>query len=477
MWRQEQMAKTITIDPVTRIEGHARILLECNEAGGVDEAYFIVNELRGFERILVGMEAHTMPQITARICGVCPTAHHLVSAKALDNAAGVEPPPGGRLMRELMYMGHMIHSHCLSLFVLAGPDLVFGLQGAAATQNIVGMVDANPDLTKKALRLRSLGQKLNEVVGGRGIHPVTAIAGGTTAKLSDAQYERVKEITAEALALACELVPVTKELLLKLLDENPVLLDKLNIPSWYLGTVNGGKLNVYDGDLRAMDENGVIRAEFEAVDYANYLVERAVRRSYAKEVYLNIDNEEHLYRVSTLARMNVADSMETPLAQKEFEEFRSRFGRPCHNAVLQMYCKLVELVYVCEKANEIVHNPALRGDARVPANINGSRGIAHIEAPRGVLIHDYKIDQEGIIRAANMIVATQQNTAAINKTLKEGAVNLLAGGDDEKMLNGLEFLVRCYDPCLACSTHAVGRMELEVEITVNGEIIRRVRRG
>ena len=471
------MAKTINIDPVTRIEGHARILLECNDGGTVDEAYFIVNELRGFERILVGMEAHTMPQITARICGVCPTAHHLASAKALDNAAGVEPPPGGRLMRELMYMGHMIHSHCLSLFVLAGPDLVFGLEGAAATQNIVGMVEQNPELTKKALRLRSLGQKLNEVVGGRGIHPVTAIAGGTSAKLSDAQFERCKEITAEAVSLSNELAPVTKELLLKLLDANPVLLDKLNVPSWYLGTVNGGKLNVYDGDIRAMDEHGEIRAEFETIDYTNYLVERAVKRSYAKEVYINVDDAEHMYRVSTLARMNVADGMETPLAQKEFEEFRSRFGRPCHNAVLQMYCKLVELVYVCEKADEIINNPELRSDSRVPANINGSRGIGHVEAPRGVLIHDYKIDEEGIVRAANMIIATQQNTAAINQTLKEGATNLLDSSDDEKMLNGLEFVVRCYDPCLACSTHAIGKMELDVEITRNGETLRRVRRA
>lgn len=470
------MAKTINIDPVTRIEGHARILLECNDSGMVDEAYFIVNELRGFERILVGMEAHTMPQITARICGVCPTAHHLASAKALDNAAGVEPPPGGRLMRELMYMGHMIHSHCLSLFVLAGPDLVFGLDGAAATQNIVGMVEHHPELAKKGLRLRSIGQKINEVVGGRGIHPVTAIAGGTSAKLSDAQFEKVKELSAEAVTLVNELAPVTKELLLNLLDANPVLLEKMNVPSWYLGTVNGGKLNVYDGDIRAMDENGKIRAEFETSDYTNYLVERAVKRSYAKEVYVNVDDAEHMYRVSTLARMNVADGMETPLAQKEFEEFRSRFGRPCHNAVLQMYCKLVELVYVCEKANDIINIPELRSDSRVPANINGSRGIGHVEAPRGVLIHDYTIDDAGIIRAANMIIATQQNTAAINKTLKEGAANLLAGGDDEKMLNRLEFVVRCYDPCLACSTHAIGKMELDVEITRNGETLRRVRR-
>ncbi len=477
MWRQVEMAKTINIDPVTRIEGHARILLECDDSGSVEEAFFIVNELRGFERILVGMEAHTLPQITARICGVCPTAHHLASAKALDNAAGVEPPPAGKLMRELMYMGHFIHSHALSLYILAGPDLVFGLNGETATQNVVGMVEKNPDLTKKGLRMRSLGQKINEVVGGRGIHPVTAIAGGIATKLNDAQYARLQELTREAVDLASELVPVTKELLLRLLDENPVLLDKLNVPSWYLGTVKNGKLNVYDGSLRAMDEHGEIRAEFAAAAYADYLVERAVSRSYAKEVYLDVDNSEHMYRVSTLARMNVVDGMETERAQKEFEEFRSRFGRPCHNAVLQMYCKLVELVYACEKADEIMNNPELRGESRVPARFSGGRGVGHVEAPRGVLVHDYQIDEGGIVRGANMIVATQQNTAAINKSLKEGAINLLDGGDDEKMLNRLEFVVRCYDPCLACSTHAIGKMEFEVEVVRGGKTIRRIRRN
>ncbi len=470
------MARTINIDPVTRIEGHARILLECSDSGTVEDAYFIVNELRGFERILVGMEAHTLPQITARICGVCPTAHHLAAAKALDDAAGVEPPPAAKLMRELMYMGHFIHSHALSLYVLAGPDLVFGLEGDTATQNVVGMVEKDPELTRKGLRMRSLGQKINEVVGGRGIHPVTAIAGGVAVKLSDAQYSRLQELTAEAVRLAAELVPVSKELLLRLLDNNPVLLEKLNVPSWYLGSVNNGKLNVYDGTLRAMDEQGTVRAEFAAAQYGDYLVERAVSRSYAKEVYLDVDNSEHMYRVSTLARLNVADGMETERAQQEFEEFRNRFGRPCHNAVAQMYCKLVELVYACEKAEEIMNNPGLRGESRVAARFTGGRGVGHVEAPRGVLVHDYQIDEGGIVRGANMIVATQQNTAAINKSLKEGAINLLDGGDDEKLLNGLEFVVRCYDPCLACATHALGRMELEVEVARGGETVRRVRR-
>lgn len=472
------MSKTIKIDPVTRIEGHARILLDCDESGKVDEAFFCVNELRGFERILVGMQAHTLPQITARICGVCPTAHHLVAAKALDNAAGVEIPEAAKLMRELMYMGHLIHSHSLSLFVLAGPDLVFGLEGDAATQNIVGMVDREPEFAKKGLRLRSIGQKINETIGGRGIHPVTAIAGGISFSPSQAQLGRLKALAAEAVELVKELSVRTRELLFGLFDTNPDLLSNLNIPTWYMGTVqDDGMLNFYDGRLRMMDAEGVIRKEFSSQDYAQLLIERAVSNSYAKEVYFEHDKSEQLYRVSTLARLNVIDGITTPLAQAEFEKFRSNFGRPCHNAIVQMYAKLVELLYGCERAVELADNPALLGENRVPATFKGGRGIAHIEAPRGTLIHDYEIDDSGIVRSANMIIATQQNTAAINRSLKEAANVMLSGVGEERMLNGLEFVVRCYDPCLACSTHAIGQMALEVEFRSGGKVVRTMRRG
>ncbi len=470
------MTKTMTIDPVTRIEGHARILLDCNDAGEVEEARFCVNELRGFERILVGMEAHTMPQITARICGVCPTAHHLVAAKALDHAAGVDPPPAAKLLREMMYMGHMIHSHSLSLFVLTGPDLVFGLDGEAACRNIVGMVETRPDITKKALRLRSIGQKINEVIGGRGIHPVTAIAGGISFRLSDVQLARLQELSAEAVNLIGGLSPVIKKLLVELLKKNPPLFKRMNSPSWYLGTVKGGRLSVYDGDLRIMDDTGTVRSEINSADYASLLVERAVPTSYAKEVFLAVDGAEHMYRVGPLARINVADGMETERAESELAIFRKNFGRPCHNAVLQIYAKLIELIEACDKAHAIAGNPVLRGQTRVPAKFSGSRGVAHIEAPRGTLIHDYEIDAQGIVRKANMIVATQQNTAAINASLKEGANSLLPEGSDEAILNRLEFVVRCYDPCLACATHAVGRMELEVEINMKGKTLRKIRR-
>ena len=231
------MSKTIKIDPVTRIEGHARILLDCDDNGKVEEAFFCVNELRGFERILVGMQAHTLPQVTARICGVCPTAHHLVAAKALDNAAGVEIPEAARLLREFMYMGHVIHSHALSLFVLAGPDLVFGLHGQRRDPEYRRHGGSRTGTAKKGLRLRSLGQKINETIGGRGIHPVTAVAGGISFDLSDGQFQKLRELTAEAVGLAKELAGPVKTLLLRLFDDNPQLLASLNVPTWYMGTV------------------------------------------------------------------------------------------------------------------------------------------------------------------------------------------------------------------------------------------------
>jgi F420-non-reducing hydrogenase large subunit len=401
-----------------------------------------------------------------------------VAAKALDNAAGVTIPEAAKLLREYMYMGHVIHSHALSLFVLAGPDLIFGLQGDPAKQNIVGMVEAEPELTKKGLRLRSLGQKINETIGGRGIHPVTAVAGGISFTLSDGQFQRLRELTAEAVSLAIELSGRLKTLLLRLFDKNPWLLAGLNVPSWYVGTIEAeGALNLYDGRIRAMDETGVVQTEFVADQYIDFMAERAVSNSYAKEVFIDFAGSEHMYRVGTLARLNVVEGFTTPLAQVEFEEFRSKFGRPCHNAVVQMYAKLIELVYACERAEQLINNPALRGENRVPIQFKGGRGVAHIEAPRGTLIHDYEIDEKGIVRAANMIIATQQNTAVINKSLKEGANALLEGTGDETMLNALEFVVRCYDPCLACSTHAIGSMALAVEVRQQGRIVRQLRRN
>lgn len=470
------MAKTLTIDPVTRIEGHAKVFIDLGDDGKVVEAGLVVNELRGFERILVGMEANAMPQVTARICGVCPTAHHLVAAKALDAAANVDPPPAAKAMRELMYMGHFIHSHALHLFALAGPDLVFGFDAPPEKRNIIGMVEAMPEVSKKALRLRTLGQKVNEKLGGRGVHPVTAVVGGVSFRLTEEDRKLLETWVDEALVLGLELAAVVKQLLAKQLERFPALLSQLSIPSWYLGTVKGGKLDLYDGVLRVMDAAGAVKEEFASVDYAKHLVERPVDWSYMKPVYLKHGGAEHLYRVNTLARMNVADAIGTPVAQAELEQFRKAYGRPCHATVMHHLARVIELVYSIERAKQLVTDKAILGENRVPARFSGGRGVAHIEAPRGTLIHDYEIDDKGIVRSANLLVATQQNYAAINQTIAQTATAFDVAGGGEKMLNAVEFGIRCYDPCLSCATHAVGQMPLEVVVRRAGQVLAQLRR-
>jgi F420-non-reducing hydrogenase large subunit len=468
--------RTITIDPVTRIEGHARVFLNLSGDGSLESAGLVVNELRGFERILVGMEADRMPLVTARICGVCPSAHHLAACKALDVAAGVEPPPAAKLLRELLYMGHFIHSHALSLFVLQGPDLFLGLDADPAVRNVVGLVSAYPEVAKKALRLRSIGQKINELVGGRGTHPVTAVAGGITFQLDDEKKGTLDSWSDEALALVQELAPVTKNLLVKQLETHPGLLTDWSHPTHYMGTVQHGRTSFYDGQLRVMDPAGKPVLAFAAADYEKYLAEDVVDYSYMKQVMLRIDGQDYPYRVGALGRINCADTLGTPLADAELAGFRGAFGRPCHATVMHTYARLIELIYACERTREILNSPDLKGDTRVPVKFTAGRGVGQVEAPRGVLIHDYEIDDHGIIRAANLIVATQQNYYSINSSIMQAANSHVIGKDDDGLLNAIEFAIRCYDPCLSCATHAVGRMPLDVAVMQGGEMIRRIRR-
>lgn len=470
------MSRTIAIDPVTRIEGHAKVLVDLNDDGTPKTAGVVVNELRGFERILVGTAADQLPMITARICGVCPSAHHIAACKALDNAAGVEAPPAARLLRELLYMGHLIHSHTLSLFVLQGPDLVMGLDADPAIRNVVGVVQAQPEVAKKALRLRSLGQKINEMVGGRGVHPVTAVAGGITFTLDKEKHATMKGWADEALRLSQELGDVAKSLLLKLIDSAPHLAEAWSLPTWYMGTVRDGKSNFYDGMLRVINSDGNIVREFEIPDYDQYITEIAWDWSYMKPTYMKDDEGLHAYRVNSLGRINCADSMETPLADRELQAFRSKFGRPCHCTLMLAYGRVIETIYACEKAKLILDDSRIWGDTRVPVKFRGGRGVGHVEAPRGTLIHDYTIDDSGIVRSANLIVATQQNYDAINQSVMQAAQTHLSDPHGDGLLNAIEFAIRCYDPCLSCATHAVGFMPLEIEIRQNGDIVRQVRR-
>jgi F420-non-reducing hydrogenase large subunit len=471
------MNKTITIDPVTRIEGHARVFINVNDAGGIESAGLVVNELRGFERILVGMEAEKMPLITGRICGVCPTAHHLAASLALDNAAGVVTPPAAHLLRELMFMGHMIHSHCLSLFVLQGPDLVLGLDADPAIRNIVGVVKAVPEIAKKALRCRSLGQQINEMIGGRGTHPVTSVAGGITFVLDSAKMRQLESWIDEALELIGELAGVAKSLLLRQLELHPRLMSGWISPIWSLGTVDQGTLRLYNGMLRIVDDQGTERQEFATGEYQKYLQESVVEFSYMKQVHFREFDQKYVYRVGPLARLNASERYGTPLADAEREQMASSFGSPVHHTVLQVYARVIELIYAGERAKQIIADPAITGKTREPVQFRGGRGVGHVEAPRGTLIHDYEIDAKGIVRSANLIVATQQNYTAINTTIAQAAEGFVAGrSTDEALLNAVEFGIRCFDPCLSCATHAMGPLPLVITISHRGKVETIVRR-
>jgi F420-non-reducing hydrogenase large subunit len=470
------MRKTFAIDPVTRIEGHAKVFIDLNDDGSLASAGIVVNELRGFERILVGMEADRMPLITARICGVCPAAHHLAAAKALEAAAGVAPPPAARLLRELLYMGHFVHSHALSLFVLQGPDLVMGLDADPAVRNVVGMVKAVPEIARKALLCRTLGQKINELVGGRGTHPVTAVAGGISFTLDGEKRRLLESWTADLLPLVKDLAGTFKELLARQLEAHPAILRDWKLPLWNLATVDGGGLSFYDGGLRVTDEAGETRLDFGAAEYGKYLVEQALDWSYMKPVHLVDGGESHVYRVGPLARLNVAGDIGTPLAAAELSAFRKAWGRTVHHTLMQTHARIIELIYAAERAYEIVRDPRINGETRVPVTFSGGRGVGHVEAPRGTLFHEYEIDERGIVCAANLLVATQQNCDAINRSIAQAAASHVLSAD-EPLLNAVEFAIRCYDPCLSCATHAMGRMPLEIEVRRGTQVVRRARRS
>ncbi|HJV36384.1 Ni/Fe hydrogenase subunit alpha [Geomonas sp.] len=467
------MTKTIKIDPVTRIEGHARVFINLDDQGELESAGLVVNELRGFEKILVGMEADRMPHITARICGVCPTAHHLAACKALDDACGVTPPPAATLLRELMYLGHLIHSHALSIFVLQGPDLVLGVDADPAERNVVGVVKAQPELAKLGLGIRTLGQRINEMVGGRGTHPVTSVAGGIAFVIDREKQRILAGWVEEAERMLEKIVPAVKSLLFKMLDQHPAMKEKWLVPSWGLGTVlEDGTLSLTSGKLRLIDEQGKSRAEFQAREYDQYLVESVVEWSYMKKVACQVEGL-HDYRVGPLARINLAGRLGTERAEAERTELFKLGRSPSHSTLMQTYAKLIEIIWAVERAGIILRDPELFGETRVPVKFRGGRGVGHLEAPRGTLFHDYEIDEGGIVRAANLIIATQQNYALINSSVEQAARSHVAGRtDDAALLNAVEFGIRCYDPCLACATHLLGGMAMQVVITRGGETVR-----
>jgi coenzyme F420-reducing hydrogenase alpha subunit len=467
------MSRTLQINPVTRIEGHAKVNIEIGDDKTVKAASMHVLEFRGFEKFVEGMQAELMPTLTTRICGTCPHAHHLVSAKCLDRAFSAPPPRAAVLLRELLNCGSIIHSHAVHFFALAGPDLFLGLGSPVAKRNLVGLLEAAPHLATKALRLRSIGAQIVEIVGGRATHPVTAVAGGMSAGLTPQSRDSLRALVVEGFELAKVALAEGK----KALGQQTALLSTIQLAVRDMGTVKGKNLDLYDGTIRVRRPDKSIAVEFEAENYRTHLFEQAFPDSYGKEVRLRDPQDKAaVYRVGPLARVNCADAIDTPAANAELGEFKKTWGDPCDKVALGHYARLIELLYCAEKAAQIVNDDEIMStNLRTPPGGTPKQAAAHVEAPRGVLIHDYDIDANGIIKTANFVVATQHNIACINASIKDAAAKFLDQGD-QRLMDGVEFAIRCYDPCLSCSTHCVGQMPLDITITRDGQTIRTARR-
>jgi len=472
--------KQIVIQPVTRIEGHAKITIQLDDQGNVADTRVSVVELRGFERFCIGRPVEELPRIVCRICGVCPWAHHLASSKACDAVFGVDIPPVAKKLRELAYMGHVMHSHVLHFFILSGPDFVMGPDADYSIRNVFGIIQKVPDIAKRVVRARYLAQMMTQVLGGKAIHPDVSVPGGWSKPATKEEIEQVKGMTKECFDFACFAIDFAKkEIFPKYLD---VVKTLATIETGFLGTVKNGELNLYDGNLRMMTPDGKYE-DFPAERYLDYIGEHVEPWSYVKFPYykkmgqfsMDLDHPVGIYRTNALARINVCDRIPTPLAQKELEEFRSSFGRPAQLTLLYHWARLIETLYCAERAIELLNDPEITDpDTWKAITPRAARGVGVVEAPRGTLIHDYETDERGMVKDVNIIVGTTHNTAPINMSVRRAAIDLIKNGNyDQGLLNKVEMAIRAYDPCLSCSTHELdGRIAVKIDIlNASGETV------
>ena len=464
------MGRRLLVNPVTRIEGHAQITLDINDAGHIASGHLQVQEIRGFEKLVEGMELFKMPVFTARLCGVCPAAHHLASVVAIENGLGIKIPDEARKLRALLYAGHILHSHALSNFLLAGPDVLMGINSPASSRNVFGMLGKDPETAKKALRLRTIGQRIVELVGGRGVHPVTMAPGGMASQPDQEKLELISLWGSEAYELLTEVWSVYSQQLYKL---NPIR-EATILPHHHMALSNNGMHSFVDGDWVVMDSAGTIERAFKAADYAANLIEHIMPGSYMKSVRLRGTEEKSFY-VSPLARLKINKTISTPKAQALLDDFKLRTAQ--NVSILDFIeARHIEMIHAAELINEIAGAGIGNGEIRVDASPKEGRYIGAVEAPRGLLVHDYTADSEGRIVAANLIVATQNNYDSIDNAIASIAGHFLPKQDDDLLMNGVEFAMRCFDPCLACATHAAGRMPMEISIRRGGEIVRTLSR-
>jgi NAD-reducing hydrogenase large subunit len=458
--------KKITIDHVTRIEGHARITIKLDDAGKVSDAQFHVTQIRGFEKFVEGRPYYEMPSITARICGICPVSHLLASSKACDAIMAVRIPESAAKLRELLHCGQFVQSHALSFFHLSAPDLLLGMDSDPAKRNIVGLLEAHPDALRDGIALRKFGQQTIERLAKERIHPSWTVPGGVNAPLDPEARQKTLDELPAAMAIVKRALALWK----KTLDGFPTEIESFsNFPTMYCGLVGpDGSLRLYDGNLRFIGPDGAMVADqVKPDDYATYIGEASLPDSYLKAPYYKPTGfPDGIYRVGPLARLNVADRCGTPEADKELDEYRGRLGRIVQSGFHYHYARLIETTYALERMKELLDDPAILGTkVRAHADVNNLEGIGVIEAPRGTLIHHYKVDDNGAIKWANLIVATGHNNLAIGRGILQVAKRFVDGNKiEEGALNRVSAVIRAYDPCLSCSSHAMGVVPMIVQL-------------
>ncbi len=474
------MSKRIIIDPVTRIEGHAKISIYLDDAGQVTDAEFHVVEFRGFEKFCEGRPFSEMPGITQRICGICPVSHMLASANAGDALMAVSIPPAADKLRRLVNLGQIIQSHALSFFHLSAPDFLLGWETPVAQRNVFGLIQSNTDLARAGIRLRQFGQEIIEVLGGKKIHPAWAVPGGVRSGLSDEGRAKIRAWLPEAYATA----RVALDLFKHTLESHQTEVEVFgNFSSLFMGLVTpDGSWEHHGGKLRFTSSEGALVADqLDPQTYFDYLGESGESNSYLKSPYYTpLGFPKGIYRVGPLARLNICERMGVPQGDQELANFKSMGQGAVTSSFLYHYARLIELLSAIEFVERYLDDPELTtGPLRADAGINQLRGVGVSEAPRGTLFHDYTVDRDGLLQKVNLIVATGQNNLAMNLTVAQIARHYLRGQEiSEPMLNRIEHGIRCYDPCLSCSTHAVGQMPLRVRlIAPDGAVLNEVARG
>ncbi len=472
------MAQKITIDPITRLEGHGKIEIYLDDQGEVERAFFQVPELRGFETFCIGRPAEEMPRITPRICGVCPTAHHMASTKCLDDLYGVQPTPTARMIRELAYNAFTLEDHFLHFFYLGGPDFVVGPAAPAAERNILGVIaKVGLETASLVIRLRREVRTMMQTMMGKVIHPVFGLPGGVSKPITEEERKGYQATADFAVELAQAALGIFDDIVLKNESYVDLILSEAYTHHTYsMGLVDEqNKVNFYDGKLRVVDPGGAETAKFEVRDYTEYIAEHVEPWSYITFPYLKkigwkgfVDGPESgIYRVAPLARLNASDGMATPLAQQAYDKmFEILGGKPAHCTLAFHWARLIEALQAAECMKELLADDRITGtEIRNLPTATPAEGVGVVEAPRGTLIHHYRTDDNGIITMANLIVATNHNSAPIAMSVEKAAKGMVHGPEvTDGMLNMVEMAFRAYDPCLACATHAIGSMPLEARI-------------